>query len=145
MPFITNNCVANWFADEEWMEPVRSRECQERALHAAKQTARSVSFREAAQDQPRGCAYHLACLRRFFSWPYRFTASVLVPFYQTVRQVAKTHITHMLHGDSPFACTVRLTGINLLVFFGFVYLFIEVIQYAFFPASWDYTVTVVAL
>lgn len=127
----------------EWMELLRNREGQEAALAAAKQTGRLQQRDKEAKESKKSSL--LVWLRNVFMWPGQFAKTSLIPFYQKGRKASKEQISHMLYGDSPFACNFRVTGVNLLVLCSTWYLFVEVIRHAFLPASWDYSLTVVTL
>ena len=70
-------------------------------------------------------------------WPANFGRSVLLPWYRKQRADAKEQVSKLLYGDSPFACRVRFTGINFLVFCSIVFLFLENINLAFLSAKHD--------
>jgi hypothetical protein len=76
--------------------------------------------------------------------PVNFVKDPVVPWYQEKRAKAKEQVRHILWGDAPYFCRIRITGVNVLVCCSFIYMFIEVTALAFFPARWDYGVTVVA-
>ena len=127
----------------EWMEPIKSTEGLEAALDAAKRTGRSPSVIEEPKDD--GWDQLLQRCRRVTLWPCRFTTATIIPFYIMLRKLAKEKMRHVIFGDDPYSVPVRLTGVNFLVLCSFTYLLFESVKYAFFPASWDYPVTVVAL
>lgn len=132
-------------ADSGWMEPINEPAALEAAERAARRTGRSAA-RDAEEEHPSGVWSSCTdCGKAIVSWPARFAKTKVVPAYTMVRTKTKEQVAHVLYGDSPFACKIRLTIINLLVICSFVYLFIEVAALAFFPANWDFVVAVIGL
>eukprot|EP00537_Pseudo-nitzschia_pungens_P011753 CAMPEP_0172392138 /NCGR_PEP_ID=MMETSP1061-20121228/8357_1 /TAXON_ID=37318 /ORGANISM="Pseudo-nitzschia pungens, Strain cf. pungens" /LENGTH=1303 /DNA_ID=CAMNT_0013122921 /DNA_START=516 /DNA_END=4427 /DNA_ORIENTATION=- len=56
---------------------------------------------------------------------------------QRVRMAAKVRLKQFLHGEVPFSCKVRCTGINLLVLCSTLFLFLQVVQLGWMPAHAD--------
>lgn len=128
--------------DAGWMEPIDSPAGLEAALAASKQTMQAVTD-EPEDDEIGMCARVWFCLSDVLSWPVRYTKSAIVPFYRSTRYAAKKQVTHVLYGDSPYACRVRMTGVNLLVLCSIIFVFIEAFSLAFLPASLDFAASVV--
>eukprot|EP00429_Kryptoperidinium_foliaceum_P039921 CAMPEP_0176166240 /NCGR_PEP_ID=MMETSP0120_2-20121206/85020_1 /TAXON_ID=160619 /ORGANISM="Kryptoperidinium foliaceum, Strain CCMP 1326" /LENGTH=1393 /DNA_ID=CAMNT_0017503773 /DNA_START=61 /DNA_END=4240 /DNA_ORIENTATION=- len=121
-------------ADSGWIEPLNDPAGIEAASQAAKLTVRS------AQDKPVEAAEESGylqdvweCLLDSASWPRDFVKSTLMPWYM----MQKNKASQMLYGDAPFACRIHVTGINFLVFCSTLFLFLEVINLAFLPATYD--------
>jgi len=126
------------FSETGWMEPLNDPAGIEAATRAAKLTLKS------AQDKPiytKEESGYLHGARDFFfdfvSWPTNFSRSTILPWYQPQRSNLKQTMTRLLHGDSPFACRVRITGVNFLVFCSTAFVFLEVIYLGFLPAKYD--------
>jgi hypothetical protein len=117
------------------MEPLTSQHGIEAATRAAYQTGRSAVTHEPSTRESAGFVALLG-------WPVKFVQSTLVPMYHNVRAASKEQVKHLLFGEAPFYCRLRVTGINLLVLCSFIYMFIEVVALAFLPASLDYGVAV---
>ena len=132
---VREDTLAEQRADAAWMEPLTSLQGIEAATRAARQTGRSAVTLEASMRESAGIAALLG-------WPVKFVESTLVPMYHNVRTILKELVKHMLFGEAPFYCRLRVTGINLLVLGSFIYMFIQVVNLAFLPASWDYGVAV---
>lgn len=113
----------------------------EAATRAAHQTARSVE-NEPETKEGAGLLFLLvACL----AWPFKFARSSVATWYRLARAAAKEQVSHVLYGDAPFYCYIRMTGINFLVICSIIYLFLEEVTLAFFPAKWDFGVAVVGV
>lgn len=128
------------------MEPLRNFSAIEAASRAAKRTVRS------AQDKPEEESKEGGYLKDVWggfidsiSWPADFGRSVLIPFYRKQRTNAKKVVAQALYGDDPFSCNVRVTGINFVALCSFVFLFLEVINLSFFPASYDRGMAIVGV
>lgn len=117
------------------MEPLTDYHGIEAATRAAQQTGRSTVDRPPSARETGGI---LALSNR----PVHFLRDKIIPWCQTAREATKERVRHIIWGDAPFYCTLRLTTVNILVMCSFVYMFIEVTALAFFPASWDYGVAV---
>ena len=118
----------------------------EAASRAAKRTVRSAAHDEPLEEEDE--PGYLQCfdfLLDLLSWPTDFMQSTLLPWYRKQRSNAKQQVTHLLYGDAPFACKVRVTGINFLVFCSIVFMFLEVINLAFLPAKYDNAVAIVGV
>ena len=122
------------------MEPIKSSVGIEAALRAALQTSRTAVETEIKpKDDPNPwCSALLA-------WPAKFLKETMVPFYRRTRATCKRHVTSLLYGNSPYACKLHATGINLLVSCSFIYLFLEVVSLSFFSADTDFAFAVVAV
>ena len=126
------------------MEPLNDPAGIEAATRAASKTVRSTQDKPIeAIDESGYIQDILDCLLDALSWPADFAQSTLIPWYQNERENAKQYVTSILYGDSPFACKLRITGINILVFCSVIFLFLEVINLAFLPASLDHEVATV--
>ena len=79
------------------------------------------------------------------SWPADFVRLTLFPWYQHQRENAKRVVTQLLYGDAPFACRVRITGINFLVFCSTTFLFLEVVKLGFLPVQYDKQCSIVGV
>ncbi len=79
------------------------------------------------------------------SWPADFSRITLLPWYHMQRTNAKERVTQLLFGDDPFACKVQITGINLLVICSFLFLFMEQVNLAFLPPSYDHELSIVGV
>jgi hypothetical protein len=127
-----------------WMEPIKDPVGIEAAARAASRTVRSTQDKPIEESFETG---YLQDLLEFFtdtvSWPKHFVRTKLYPWYQLQRDSLKRTMTMILFGQSPFACRIQITGVNLLVLCSIVYLFLEVINLAFLPASADQTVAIV--
>eukprot|EP00980_Cylindrotheca_fusiformis_P021686 scaffold8529_cov137-Cylindrotheca_fusiformis.AAC.16 len=75
-------------ADSGWMEPLSDPAGLDAAYRAAKRTFRSQSDQE---------------------------IELMEEGYHNMRMKAKFRVSQLLYGDSPFACRIRVTGINFLV------------------------------
>lgn len=133
-------------ADSGWMEPLTDPAGQEAARRAAKKTIRSQSNDniELADDG----GYMQDLLGRITDailYPAFYVTNTLFPGYRKLRVTAKVRVSQLLYGDSPFACRVRVTGINLLVLCSLIFLFLEVANLAFMPPHFDKTVSLVVL
>jgi hypothetical protein len=127
------------------MEPLRNPAGVEAARRAAEKTGLAMKEQAEVQHSPdtiRQVALNAALV--IFALPLRF-AMTLVPWYKEFRANAKVQATHLLYGDSRFACRFRLTGINILVACSFGFLFFENVKLAFFLAEWDHGMAVVGL
>ena len=129
-------------ADVVWMEPLTDYHGIEAATRAAHETGRSTIDRPPSTREKGGIS---TLLLAWLLWPVKFARSTFVPWYQAVKEASKEKIRHILWGDAPFYCKIRITGVNILVLCSFIYLFIEVTALAFFPAKWDYGVAVAGL
>jgi len=118
-------------ADTAWMEQCKSPEGIESALRAARET--SWSMADVKKTNKESMSFER--LVAFISWPIRFHKNKLVPFYRKFRSELKELASSLLFGDSPFSCSLRCTGINLLVICSFIYLFLETATLAFFPST----------
>ena len=126
------------------MEPLRDPDGIETARRAAEQTGRAMKEKAEEVKGAETCgqmALNIALV--IFAFPVRL-AMKLIPWYRRSRAFAKVQITHLINGDSTYACRFRLTGINVLVICSFMFLFIENVKLAFIPASWDHEIAIVA-
>jgi hypothetical protein len=127
------------------MEPISDPVALEAAERAARRTGRSAA-RDAEEEHHGGVWSNCTdCCKAVVLWPARFAKTKVVPAYSMIRSKTKEQVIHILYGESPYACKIRLTAINVLVICSFVYLFIEVVSLAFFPPKWDFVVAVIAL
>lgn len=118
----------------------------EAAAQAASRTMRSAQDTPMEEEDENGYFQDFVdCLVDSMSWPADFAQSTLIPWYRKQRGNAKQHVTSVLYGDTPFSCKIRVTGINILVFCSLVFLFLEVINLAFLPASVDHEVACVGV
>jgi hypothetical protein len=121
-------------ADSGWMEPLKDQAGSEAAYRAAKRTFRSQSDREVEMMEDSGYIRDIfGCLMEAVAWPAYFFRNSILPGYRTMHMIAKIRVSQMLYGDSPFACRIRVTGINFLVFCSVAFLFLEVANLAFIP------------
>ena len=122
------------------MEPIKSSLGIECALRAAFQTSRTPVETEvkAKEEKNPMCSALMA-------WPAKFLKEKLVPFYRRTRASCKRHMTSLLYGNSPYACRIHATGINLLVLCSFIYLFLEVVSLSFFGPDTDFAFAIVAV
>ena len=81
----------------------------------------------------------------FVSWPADFVRSKLFPWYQHQRANAKRVATLLVYGESPFACRVRITGINFLVVCSTTFLFLELVKLGFLPVQYDKQCSIVGV
>jgi hypothetical protein len=126
------------------MEPLNDPEGIEAASRAAKKTVRSTQDKPMEEEEESGYFQNaVECFMDTIAWPAEFFRSTMLPWYHMQRLNAKLQVTKLLYGDAPFACKVRVTGINLLVFCSFVFLLLEVVNLAFFPATFDKEVAIV--
>jgi hypothetical protein len=130
-----------------WIEPLNDPLGIEAASRAAKRTVRSTGQdQDIEQEDEAGYLQdQLDRLIDLISWPADFCQSTMLPWYRKKRANAKQQVTHLVYGYAPFACKLRVTGINILVFCSFVFLFLEVINLAFLPANFDNEVAIVGL
>lgn len=127
-----------------WMEPIKDPVGIEAAMRAAGRTVRSTQDKPIEKEEERNfVAVASDCLMDAISWPSDFAVNVLKPFYRQQRANAKQSVTKLLYGTSPFACKLRITGINLLVGCSLIFLFLEVVNLGFFPARWHDEVAIV--
>ena len=125
-------------ADSGWMEPLSDPYGIDAASRAAKLTIRSSNDNDVEEEEEAGYFQNLMDNMIFIaSWPAHFFNASLLPWYRHQRVRAKQRVTQLLYGESPFSCKVRVTGINLLVFCSFVFLFLEVINLGFLPGTVD--------
>jgi hypothetical protein len=131
-------------ADSGWMEPLKDTVGLEAAYRAAKRTFRSQSDQEVEMLEDSGYIRDIfGCLMDAVAWPAYFFRNSILPGYRTMHMIAKIRVSQMLYGDSPFACRIRVTGINVLVFCSVVFLFMEVANLAFVPPHVDSHVLIV--
>lgn len=124
------------------MESIRDPEGIAVATRMAVQTSDSKEAMEATRGrQEKPTLLELTLI--LAGWPVQFAKKKAIPFYRSARTTLKQHMTTLLFGQSPYACKIRMTGINLMVLFSFIYLFLEVIALAFLPARADFAVAVV--
>ena len=115
----------------------------EAATRAAKRTVRSAQSLPVEEMEEAGLLKDVwGNLMDTVSWPAHFTQSKLLPWYSRQRAKTKQSVSHLLYGDAPFACKVRVTGINFLVFCSFAFLFLEVVNLGFLPATYDREVAI---
>ena len=127
------------------MEPLRNAAGIEAARQAAERTGRAMKEQADDVKDADGCGQiTLNVALAFFALPLRF-AMKLIPWYRLTRAHAKIQITHLLYGDSSYACRFRLTGINVLVLCSFIFLFFQNVKLAFFPADWDHAMSIIGL
>jgi len=127
------------------MEPLRNPAGIEAARRAAEKTGRAM--KEQADDVKDTDGFGQVALNVvlvIFALPLRF-AMKLIPWYKRSRAHAKVQVTHLLYGESSYACRFRLTGINVLVMCSFIFLFFENVKLAFFPARWDHAMSAIGL
>lgn len=125
-------------ADSGWMEPLSDPTGVEAAYRAAKRTFRSQSDQVVEMMEETGYIHDLfGCLMDAVAWPAFFFRNSILPGYRTMRMRAKIRVSQVLYGDSPFACRIRVTGINFLVVCSLVFLFLEVANLAFVPPHLD--------
>lgn len=133
------------FCRKGWMEPLRNPAGVDAARRAAEKTGRAMKDQDAEAKDSDGfgqVALNVALV--IFALPLR-CAMKLIPWYRRSRAHAKIQITHLLYGDSSYACRFRLTGINILVVCSFILLFFENVKLAFFPADWDQAMSAIGL
>ena len=129
-----------------WIEPLNDPVGIEAAARAAKLTVKSAHDKPVETLEEIGYLFGARdLLLDFVSWPADFFRSKLRPWYQHHRANAKRLVTLLLYGDSPFACRVRITGINLLVFCSTTFLFLEVVKLGFIPAQYDKELSIVGV
>ena len=135
------------FSATGWIEPLNDPIGIEAASRAAKRTVRSTGQEQDVEqeDEVGFLQDKLDRLVDIVSWPADFCQSVMLPMYRKKRTDTKQRVTQLLYGDAPFACKLRVTGINILVFCSFVFLFLEVVNLAFLPASFDNEVAIVGV
>jgi hypothetical protein len=127
------------------MEPLRNPAGVEAARRAAEKTGRAMKEQDAEAKTTDGLgqvAMNVGLV--IFALPLR-CAMKLIPWYRRSRAYAKVQVTHLLYGESSYACRFRLTGINVLVVCSFVLLFFENVKLAFFPARWDHAMSAIGL
>jgi hypothetical protein len=116
----------------------------EAASRAAKLTVRSAQDKPAEVLEETG---YLHDARDFVvdivSWPADIGRSKLLPWYQKQRANAKHTVMLLVYGESPFACRLRITGINFLVLCSITFLFSEVVTLAFLPSTYDQLCSIV--
>jgi hypothetical protein len=126
------------------MEPVNDPVAIEAAAQAAALTLRSAQDKPIEEEDENGYFQDFVdCLVDSMSWPADFAQSTLIPWYRKQRETTKQDVTSILYGDTPFSCKIRVTGINILVLCSLLFLFLEVANLAFLPASVDHEVAVV--
>jgi hypothetical protein len=129
-----------------WMEPINNTEGIEAARLAAVKTIRSTQDKPAEEKEVLGCMHKsMNFVIDIMMWPADFAQLTMVPMYRKQRNNVKKYVKKLLFGNSPFFCKIRITGINLLVFCSFVFLFLEVVNLAFLPAHVDDEVAIVGL
>lgn len=129
-----------------WIEPLNDPAGVEAATRAARLTVRSAQDKPIEQLEENGYlqdAWDL--LLDVVSWPADFSRMILLPWYRRQRTNAKQRVTGLLFGDDPFACKLHVTGINLLVLCSFMFLFMEDVNLAFLPPSYDHDVSIVGV
>jgi hypothetical protein len=125
-------------ADSGWMEPINDPAGIHSAMQAAKKTVRSTQDKpEEVQEETGFLQSCMDTCMSIISWPSNFLMTTVLPFYHRLRLATKILVSNFLLGDAPFSCKVRVTGINLLVLCSIAFLFLEVINLGFLPASLD--------
>jgi hypothetical protein len=131
-------------ADSGWMEPLTNLEGIEAAARAAKKTFRSVSNdQDELMDESGYFQDVIGFLYDFALWPVYFVHNSILPGYRKIRSRAKLRVAQMIYGDSPFACRIQINGIHFLVLCSIIFLFLEVANLAFFPATYNTEVSIV--
>ena len=121
------------------MEQCKTADSLDSAFRAARQTRWSIPDDAKKIKEDKG----LEWLSAILCWPVRLTKTRLIPSYKKTRATLKYHVSNLLYGDAPYACELRMTGINFLVVCSFIYMFLEVAALAFFPAHADNTLAIV--
>ena len=130
---------ASFFGTNElqtaWMEQIKSPIAIEAATRAAKRTSRSKVEREAHVMEVK-----MNFLRAFSRFYAVFANDTVKPLLRVAKARTKKHIALILYGQNPYSCQIRATGVNLLVCCSAIYLFLESLALAFFPAGSDFAV-----
>ena len=120
------------------MEPLNNPDGIEAASLAARRTVRSSQDKPIEEEEDTGFIHEVVdVLVDALAWPADFVRTTLLPWYRNQRINAKKTVTNLLYGDSPFACKVRVTGINILVSCSFIFLFLEVVNLGFLAGHFD--------
>lgn len=138
-------------ADAEWMEPLRSARGEAAALRAATESA-SAPLGNAENKKRKAATSQAMCLRivKYIFLPfvllYRLIYFLLIKRlrsgWKVMRRKLKAQATLALNGIRPYSCSMRVTGINLLVLCSTWYMFIDQMRLAFFPPGADFAVSV---
>jgi hypothetical protein len=135
----------NQRANPGWMEPISDPIAISAALNAAKSGMKknnknnNINSREVGDngddddDDDDGWLIKLQI----------YWTLTIIPFHQRLRIATKVILTELLHGDRPFSCKIRFTAINLLVLCSTVFLFLEVVNLAWFSPKYDNEVAIV--
>lgn len=115
-------------AESDWMEPLHDA----KALEAALQAARRNDDVPVVEESPG------------WKWCTCFWDS-LVPSYHRRRAILKEWMQRFLHGDSGFAFKISVTAVNFLVVCSIYYVFVDVVQLAFFDPQYDHAMAVTSL
>ncbi|VEU33814.1 unnamed protein product [Pseudo-nitzschia multistriata] len=100
------------------------------AISAARMTEAGLGVSSLSRESTHE---NVSCTDRMIFY-YRGT---VVPLCRRTKRAGKACLVNLLHGNDPFSCKIRFTGINLLVMCSTVFLFLEVAQLAFLPADTD--------
>lgn len=126
------------------MEPLNDPEGIEAATLAAKRTVRSSHDKPIEEEEDAGYLQEVFdVIVDMLAWPADFFRTTMLPWYRTQRVNAKKTVTNLLYGDSPFACKIRVTGINILVTCSFIFLFLEVVNLGFLAGNYDTQIAIV--
>ena len=118
-------------ADAEWMwgEPISSETGVEAALRAAKQNTKEIEKQAANRSN-----VHAVVPKTRFETFLEF--GIYKPFSKfTV--FAKNHIAKLLLGLSPYSLELRISGVNLLVCCGILFMILDQIRIGFAPPAYD--------
>jgi hypothetical protein len=133
-------------ADSGWMERLTDPAGQEAARRAAKKTIRSQSNDDVELADDGGFIQDVVTwIVDAIVYPAFYFTNTILPGWRKLRLTAKVRISQLLYGDSPFACRVRVTGINFLVLCSLIFLFLEVANLAFLPPYFDAQISLVVM
>ena len=121
-----------------WMEPIKASAAVESAMRASQQTSRSASTKQVSEPEDK-----TNCFTACISWPVKFLNNAAIPAFQMGKRALKRHIAMFLFGETPYACQIRATGINVLVLCSLAYVFLESITLTFIPANANFAASLV--
>jgi hypothetical protein len=123
----------------DWMEQIRNSDDITIAMKAAKRSKKSVAENQDVEKENTSCCW------KIFAYPAEYVETVAMPFYRDSRNSAKALIASMLRGENKFACNIHITGINVLVLFSFIFLFLGPVKYTIEESTYDNVFFIVGL
>lgn len=128
-------------ADPGFMEPIRQ-DAIEIAMAAARRSKRSLGEKTGPEIVDQNVLQKVSSNIQSYCL---MVTNTVVPFYRNTRNTAKVYVRKLLYGDPGYSCNLHFSGINFLVLCSLIFLFIDAIQYAFLPASFDRGAAIIGL